>query len=177
MDQQELCKLFQSLDRHLRQGKDNPGFYSDCVSKTLLIFEQIKKPWIKWRRLIEKYLQGAVECFTVPFQSVLPLIATREVTLRKGFAMVPLSKLRTVVTWLFNKMLQSEIQTASKNFCTEDERITDLANLVKVSERYTQGDCVKLLMDTRLVNSRNSFPLISGGKHLLIIGVSLFCST
>lgn len=131
MSYTELCKLFRLLDAHIRSSRANPSLYSVCTQTVLDLLDTIKRPWKKWKYVVEKYLQGSKECFYLPFHSVLILVAKREVTLQDGIAAVPVSRLRQVVTSFFRQMLEWEVKNAQKNFHTEDERIIDLIRLIK----------------------------------------------
>ena len=132
MNSIELCKLFRSLDHHIRSTRDNPDIYSESLTAVLVLFEEIRTPWKKWKYVIEEYLQGGAGYFSLPFNTVLTLVAKRQVVINRGRASVPVSKLRKVVTGFFKQMLEIEVKNCSRKFATDDERIVDLIRLIKV---------------------------------------------
>ena len=130
MTEEELCKLFKSLDYYRRAGKssDLPGY----ITQFLKTMSLIKGDCCKWRTIVRQYLNGDMDCFVVPFWTVLHLVATRQVVLEHGLARVPVCKLRETVTSLFEGLTLKGIQHAAKVFKTDDQRIKILLKTIKV---------------------------------------------
>lgn len=102
------------------------------VTRFLKVMSQIKGDNCKWRTVVRRYLNGEDCCFTVPFWTVLHLVATRQVSLTRGIAIVPVCKLRETVTSLFEELLCAGIKMASESFHTDDRRILSLFKTLKV---------------------------------------------
>ncbi|WAR04934.1 PRI2-like protein [Mya arenaria] len=138
MSFEELHKLFKSLDLHTRclrrTDKGEPSLYSPEITNVLKTFYQIKRQGTSWRHVVDKYLLGSQECFSVPFYKVLPLVRTREVVLNKGDAFVPYCKLRKVAVDLFNTLMKGGIKQAQSCFQCDD-RFLDIFQQIKV--QYT----------------------------------------
>ena len=132
MSKDELYKCFRSLDRHIKQLDS----YKEDIRQILKIFGKIKTDICSWKRLVHKYLNGeVVDCLCVPFQTVLQLVAKREVVLNKGIACVPVCRLRELVTSLFSQMIASGTQeaTITAKASEEDERILQLYRSLRVN--------------------------------------------
>ena len=138
MTEQELCKLFKSLDPYLHirtccQGNKNSKCLQDDIFDILKTFYSIREAGGQWRTVVRKYLNGELSgCFYVPFQDVLRLVQQRDVHLKNGIASVPFCQLRTVVCDLFRRFLHCGIDDATRNLQTDDERILNLMKTVKV---------------------------------------------
>lgn len=133
MSKDELVKCFRSLDQQIRSFDS----YSEGKGHELLnLFRNMKREFNGWKRLIHKYMSGeSSDCFQVPFQTVLHLVAKREVLLNKGTASVPVSRLRELITSLFSQMLVAGIHSGKQNLqaFNGDGRILRLFRSLKVS--------------------------------------------
>ncbi|XP_052803307.1 uncharacterized protein LOC128233600 isoform X2 [Mya arenaria] len=140
MSFEELHKLFKSLDLHTRclrrTDKGEPSLYSPEITNVLKTFYQIKRQGTSWRHVVDKYLLGSQECFSVPFYKVLPLVRTREVVLNKGDAFVPYCKLRKVAVDLFNTLMKGGIKQAQSCFQCDD-RFLDIFQQIKALHKMT----------------------------------------
>lgn len=139
MTTEELCQLFKSVDRHGKTNRSSTSYGCNIPSYMYMthFFETmslVKGHHSNWKPVVTKYLHGEEEeCFMVPFQTVLQFVATRQVTLKRGIAHVPVCKLRETVTRLFKELLHSGMRRFVENFHTEDRRIKTLLRTIKVS--------------------------------------------
>jgi DNA primase large subunit len=135
MTEDELCNLFKSVDylRHGSRAYDLPSYVTQFL-KTMSLIKGDNK---KWRTVVKKYLKGDMDCFMLPFLTVLQFVATRQVVLKHGIAHVPVCKLRETVTSLFEELIQKGVKHAAKVFKTEDKRIKILLKTIKVVENVS----------------------------------------
>ena len=131
MSKDELFKCLRSLDQHCNRHET----YEKSMQTFLKIFADIKAKYHGWKGLIRAYLNGTSSGYLhVPFQTVLQLVAKRQVSLKSGIASVPISKLRELVTSLFMLMMSSGVSGAAEmaKVAEEDERIHILIKQLKV---------------------------------------------
>ena len=133
MTKDELIKCLRSLDKHIRNLTLCSNHH---IRKSLGILMTLKDEFHGWKRLVHKYLNGDSNDFMeVPFQTVLQLVAKREVLLNRGIASVPVCRLRELVTSLFSQILAAGLQDAgqTKQSSNGDVRMCKLYRTLRVS--------------------------------------------
>ena len=98
---------------------------------------KLKEEFHGWKQLVHAYLSGdSSKVLRVPFQTVLQLVAHREVLLQGGIASVPVCRLRELVTSLFSQLLDAGFLDAGQEMMNsnEDVRMSKLFRNLQVNK-------------------------------------------
>ncbi|XP_071943134.1 uncharacterized protein [Antedon mediterranea] len=137
MNAEELASFLRStqkfLSRLLRRSHEvvSEGKFSFLLQSLHDILLKIYNVGDSWEDVTQKYVEGNTEkTVQVPFQCALDLIAQRNVELHAGIASIPIAKLDTIMTGLFEKVLWHGMLHSQRALdrVLVDERMEDLFN-------------------------------------------------
>ncbi|KAK6166586.1 hypothetical protein SNE40_023241 [Patella caerulea] len=161
MTQDELYKLLRSLNKFKLSGVHKEHRVESVLSSLFLVKKLCNN---SWKMVVKKYSEcGDDEYFYVPFQTVLPLVAKRQVFLKDGMAMVPFLKLLDFLREIFSSLLTAGIKKAGCQSNT-DVRIEILSRqIMKRFKNQVHGFSSSLnykmtLLHNEVDNSVKSFP-------------------
>ncbi|XP_033101373.1 uncharacterized protein LOC117104621 isoform X2 [Anneissia japonica] len=126
--QKFLSKLLRRSNKVISEGK-----FSFLLKNLHDILLKIYNVGQSWEDVAQKYVEGsAEEAVEVPFQCALDLIAERKVELNAGMASIPISKLDTIMSGLFEKVLWHGMMDSQRalDMVLDDERMEDLFDKV-----------------------------------------------
>ncbi|XP_050419505.1 uncharacterized protein LOC126832682 [Patella vulgata] len=110
MTQDELYKLLRSLNKFKLSGVCKEHGVESILSSLFLVKKLCNN---SWKMVVKKYFEcGDDEYFYVPFQTVLPLVAKRQVSLKDGMALVPFLKLLDFLKEILSSLLTAGIKKA-----------------------------------------------------------------
>ncbi|XP_070187200.1 DNA primase large subunit-like isoform X3 [Littorina saxatilis] len=145
MSEEEMNKFFNKVNSQLHRKKLKPrqlttpdSFESQDISCILGVFSNIRQSVGSWKKVIELYMaQCSNSYFSVPFQCILQLVSTRQVTLKGGMANVPFSKLRHVLREQFLSLMRLAAKQANRQHHSAlvDDRLRGLWRKLKQMHR------------------------------------------
>ncbi|KAL3854974.1 hypothetical protein ACJMK2_014208 [Sinanodonta woodiana] len=142
MTEIELISVFQSLDKHLFEFENHKITLPSPGRDIMKAFLCLKSEGNGWKRLVHKYLQGEDDVFMrVPFQTVPKFVSERLVSLHKGWAYFPYSKLRELTTSLFSSLLRLGVSVAHRrrHVVSKDDRLQSISSKLKFLYRRRYG--------------------------------------
>ncbi|XP_072181027.1 DNA primase large subunit-like [Diadema setosum] len=103
--------------------------YSDALNNLHDVLGRTLKAKGSWRDVIQCYMEYSRDTFGIPFQHAACLVASRQVRLERGTALVPFSNLHIVMATLFEDIVRKGVAIASihsQEHLLDDDRMQSL---------------------------------------------------
>ncbi|XP_041375016.1 uncharacterized protein LOC121387853 [Gigantopelta aegis] len=178
MTETEIYWLFKSVQRitHRVIYPESSSFNELNPKHLLSVILSIRNNCGSWKSVTRKYIQGCHgEHFLSPFQAATMLVSKREVTLDKGMARVPFSKMNDILTEVFRKLLAASFgrdRELSDSRLVRDKRMTKLQQLLKAIFRRNYLDsghgAMRLLCVNKIDKESRLFPPCMKNLHQVL---------
>ncbi|XP_071510470.1 uncharacterized protein [Diadema antillarum] len=103
--------------------------YSDALNNLHDVLGRTLQAKGSWHEVIQCYMEYSHDTFGIPFQHAACLVASRQVKLERGTALVPFSNLHVVMATLFEDIVRKGVAIASihsQKHLLEDDRVQSL---------------------------------------------------